>query len=118
MKIIPELAAHLTVHGEGRININTADPVVLNSLSVDMDQEMLEEMITYREDEDNELNDTDWYKTALGTNENILDPDLITTKSSYFAIRSKGIINSMTKEVLGTVKRDDNTIIILSWKSL
>ena len=113
----PGIALYLTVHGKGRININTTDPVVLKALSIDMDQEMIEEFSAYRADEENDLSDAGWYKTALGTNENILDPDLITTKSSYFEIRSRGISGSMTEEIIGAVKRENNNIRILSLKS-
>ena len=62
----PGISGYLTVYGNGRININTADPLVLRSLSDQIDQEMVEEMVAYREDEKNDLNDPAWYKNVPG----------------------------------------------------
>lgn len=108
----------LTVYGDEKININTADPLVLGALSEDLDSVMIEEMVDYREDEKNDLNNPDWYKSALGTNETIIDPDLITTKSEYFEIRSKGLNGSRSKEIKAAVKRKGKSLTVLSWKTL
>jgi general secretion pathway protein K len=112
------ISDYLTIHGDGKININTADPVVLKALSEDIDDDMVNEMIAYREDEENDLNSPEWYKTALGTNEPIIDPDLITIKSEYFEIRSKGMDGSRSREIRAIVKRKDKNLSILSWKAL
>jgi general secretion pathway protein K len=116
----PGISAFLTVYGDetGRININTADPVILLSLSEDMDKNTVEEITAYRENEDNDLSDPGWYKTALGTNEDLIDPGLITVKSSLFEIRSKGIKDAMVKEIIGVVRRDGMKMNILTWKIL
>ncbi|MFC1867513.1 type II secretion system minor pseudopilin GspK [Thermodesulfobacteriota bacterium] len=112
----PGISNHLTVHGNGAININTADPLVLRSLSADIDPETVEEIVAYREDEENDLSNYSWYKTALGTNEDIISPDLITTRSSYFEIKSKGIKDNMIKEIKGVVERDNDKVLrIMSW---
>ncbi|MBN1626032.1 MAG: general secretion pathway protein GspK, partial [Deltaproteobacteria bacterium] len=103
---------------DGKININTADPVVLKALSEDIDDDMVNEMVAYREDEENDLDSPEWYKTALGTNEPIIDPDLITVKSEYFEIRSKGIDGSRSREIRATVKRTGKSLTVLSWKTL
>jgi general secretion pathway protein K len=112
------LSAYLTVHGDEKININTADPLVLAALSEDLDSVMIKEMVDYRDDEKNDLNNPDWYKSALGTNETIIDPDLITTKSEYFEIRSKGLNGSRSKEIKAAVKRKGKSLTVLSWKTL
>jgi general secretion pathway protein K len=109
---------YLTIHGDGKININTADPVVLKALSEDIDDDMVNEMVSYREDEENDLNSAEWYKTALGTNETIIDPDLITIKSEYFEIRSKGMDGSSSREIRATVKRKGKSLTVLSWITL
>ncbi|MDB9822803.1 general secretion pathway protein GspK [Deltaproteobacteria bacterium] len=114
----PGISSYLTIYGDGRVNINTADSLVLKSLSEDMDQEMVEEIMAYREDDENELTNASWYKTALGTNEDIIDMGLITTKSLYFEIISIAVKDSMSREIKGTVKRDGKVISILSWKTL
>lgn len=114
----PGIRDYLTVYGTGKVNINTADPVILKILSDDMDQQMVEEMIDYREDEDNALNNVSWYKNALGTNENIIDLSIITTKSDYFEIRSRAVKEDMTQTIRGEVIRDGSIIKVLSWESL
>jgi len=107
----------LTVHGEGRVNINTADPMILKVLSDDMDQQMVEEIIAYRHDEDNDLNSADWYKNALGTNEDIIHNGLITTRTNYFEITSRAFKDSITRGIKGEILRDGATIRVLSWES-
>ena len=114
----PGISDYLAVHGDGKININTADPLVLASLSDDLDSGMIDEMVTYRNDEKNDLNNSDWYKSALGTNETVIDPDLITTKSEYFEIRSRGINDSRSREIKVAVKRKEKSLTVLSWKTL
>jgi len=112
------ISNYLTIHGDGKININTADPVVLKALSEDIDDDMVNEMVAYRDDEKNDLNSPEWYKIALGTNEPIIEPDLITIKSEYFEIRSKGIDGSRSREIHATVKRKGKSLTVLSWKTL
>jgi general secretion pathway protein K len=115
---VPGISNFLTIHGDGKININTADPVVLKSLSEDIDDDMVNEMVDYREDDKNDLSSPEWYKTALGTNESIIDPDLITIKSEYFEIRSKGIDGSRSREIRAAVKRKGKSLTVLSWETL
>jgi len=114
----PGISDYLAVHGDGKININTADPLILAALSDDLDSGMIEEMVGYRQDEKNDLNNPDWYKSALGTNETIIDPDLITTKSEYFEIRSKGLNDSRSREIKVAVKRKGKSLTVLSWETL
>lgn len=112
----PGISAFLTIYGNGRVNINTTQPLVLRALSYDIDQEAAETMDAYRMDEDNDLTHISWYHTALGTEEVIFDPDLISTKSTYFQILSKGKIESREKSLEAIVRRRDNKINILTWK--
>ena len=115
----PGISRYLTVNNDdtGRININTAEPLVLQSLSGDMDSDLVDEIIEYRND-NNDLSDPNWYKEALSTSEDIFDPNLITTKSSLFEIRSMGIQDVMVKEIRAVVERDNGNLVILSWKTL
>ena len=83
-----------------------------------MDSELVDEIIEYRENDDNDLSEPNWYKKALSTNEDIFDPNLITTKSSLFEIRSKGVQDVMVKEIRAVVKRDNGNLVTLSWKTL
>jgi general secretion pathway protein K len=116
----PGISNYLSVYGDGRININTADPLVLASLHDDIDEERAQEMVAYREDEENVLSIDTWYQDALGTREIIIDTGLITIESTYFEISSEGFKETMSKRVTGTVerKRKEKTLTILSWKTL
>lgn len=112
----PGIANYLSTQGEGKININTADPVVLRSLSEHLDQEMVEEMIVYRENEENDLSQLAWYKKVRGMSSEVSIDDLITTSSTHFEIRSVGFKDTMSKRVRGLVERKEGALRMLSWR--
>ena len=115
---MPGISAYLTTQGnDGKININTAPPLVLRSLSEYLDQEMVEEMIAYREDEDNDLSSISWYSGVRGVSSEVSIDHLVTTSSHYFEIRSAGIRETMIKGVEGLVERKEGALRILSWKT-
>ncbi|NNG07225.1 MAG: type II secretion system minor pseudopilin GspK [Desulfobacteraceae bacterium] len=112
----PGIANYLSTQGDGRININTADPMVLRSLSEHLDQEMVEEMIVYRENEKNDLSQRGWYKKVRGMSSEVSIDGLITTSSTHFEIRSVGLKDTMSKGVRGLVERKEGALRILSWR--
>ena len=112
----PGISMYLTIHGDGKININTAEPLALKCLSDDIDPEMVAEMVAYREDAENDLKDPGWYKKVPGMSHITIDPDLVTTSSTYFEIKAEGVKGAMTKQVKGIVERKGGTLQILSWK--
>jgi general secretion pathway protein K len=112
----PGISNYLTVQGgDGRININTASPLVLRALSDRMDEDRAENMVKYRQDE-KDLKDPKWYTKVPEMNDIFLDPDLITTKSTYFEILSKASIGPMAKQVRTMVERKEGEVKILSWQ--
>ncbi|MEA2038962.1 MAG: type II secretion system minor pseudopilin GspK [Thermodesulfobacteriota bacterium] len=116
-KANPGISSYLTVHGDGKININTADPLVLRHLSDQIDQEMVEEMVEYRKREKDDLKDPEWYKKVPGMSHVIINPDLLTTLSTYFEIRSEGFEGTMTRSVRAIVERKLDTIRLVSWNT-
>ncbi|MBW2311120.1 MAG: general secretion pathway protein GspK [Deltaproteobacteria bacterium] len=112
----PGISRYLSTYGEGKININTADPMVLRALSDRIDEELAEEMVAYRMDEDNDLSDPNWYKGIPGMGDISIPGDLITTASSHFEIISEGIKDTLRKRITGIVERKDDKLEILSWK--
>lgn len=113
----PGIAAFLTLHGEGEININTASTVILRVLNPEITEEMVSDMDEYRKNEDNDLADISWYKNVTGMATISIDPELITTKSNIFKIVSTGYFDNMTKTVTGIVDRTKaDAIKILSWR--
>jgi len=113
----PGISAYLTTRGDGKININTAHPVVLGKLSDQIDQEMVENMVEYRSDEKNDLKDVKWYNKVPGMSDIAIDPGLVTTSSTNFEIRAEGIKDSMHKLITVMVERKDGKLNILSWKT-
>ena len=114
----PGIAQYLSTQGDGKININTADILILRSLSDEIDQERAEDMVAYRENEDNDLLDPKWYKNVPGMTDVNIPDSLITTSSTYFKITSEGFKGSMRKKIEATVERKEKTLQILSWKVL
>jgi len=112
----PGISDYISPHGDGNININTADRLVLSSLSDGLkdNPDLVEDMITYRNDEDNDLNQINW--DARVTYGFVDKPPLLTTSSTYFEIISKGFKGAMAKQVTGMVKRKEEGFDILSWK--
>ncbi len=112
----PGIGKYLTTYGDGKININTAETIILKSLSDKITDEMVEDMEAYRRDEKNEdtLNTSTWIQNiGMGS----ISPNLITTRSSHFEITSKGKKDRMEKTIHGVVKREGNgDLKVLSWK--
>lgn len=116
---VPGLASLVTPHGrDGKININTADAFVLGALSEDIDQDMVDGMLTFRDDEENDLGNSEWYKWAPGfPGDVIIPPELITTSSSFFEILVEAALENSRKNVRGMVVRgpEGNTRLVY-WK--
>jgi len=110
------ISYYLSPHGNGMININTADPLVLRALSDQIEQDLSEDMVIYRENEDNDLSEPGWYKNVPGMSHVTIDPTLLTTSSNYFEITSAGLKGTMSKRVMGVVERKEGAIKILSWR--
>jgi len=115
------LADYLTVYGEdGKININTADSVLLRSLDPQISEELAEKLHAFRIDKENEekLGNPAWYSQVDSwPGDIILDDKLVATRSSFFLIRSAGRSDSLFRRVTAVVNRiDKKTIKVLSRK--
>lgn len=114
---VPGISRYLTVFGDGKININTADPLILKSLSDEIDTEMVSDMIEYRLDEENDLTDPGWYRKVPGMADLTIDPGLIKTSSAYFELESAGNSGAMIRRVTAVVRREGKKAVqILAWK--
>jgi general secretion pathway protein K len=115
------LADFLTVYGEdGKININTADSLLIKSLNPQIGDELAENLHTFRVDEENEdkLGNPAWYSTVDSWPGDIaLNEKLLTTQSTLFLIRSTGRSGSLFRRVTAVVNRiDGKTAEVLSRK--
>jgi len=116
---IPGLGTLITPYGrDGKININTADPLVLGALSDQIEPDMVDGMLTYRDYEDSDLGNPEWYKWAPGFPSDIeIPPTLITTASSYFEIYTDVGMEKMRKKVRGMVARGPGSRTeLIYWK--
>jgi general secretion pathway protein K len=107
---------YLSAHGDGRININTADPLVVRALSDQIDEDLVDALNEYRINEDNDLASITWYKKVAGMADVNIPDALLTTSSTYFEITSRGLKGAMSKQIRGVVEREEETVKILSWK--
>ncbi|MFH1625257.1 MAG: type II secretion system minor pseudopilin GspK [Pseudomonadota bacterium] len=112
----PGIFQYISVYGDGKININTANSLVIRALSENIDKDVAEDMISYRENEDNDLSDFTWYKKGTGMADVSIPDSLLTTSSTYFEITSEGFKGTMSKRIKGVVERKDGKLQILSWK--
>lgn len=114
----PGLRNYVTVHGEGKININTAPPIILRALADEITAEMAADIDEFRKDESNDLADASWYKNVTGMDAVTIDQNLISVQSDVFTVTSMGQVGSMTKRIIGVIKRSikDKTATILSWR--
>lgn len=115
----PGLAPLLTAQGhDGLININTADPLLLQALHEDLTKEMAADMQAFREDKNNKdkLTSTKWISEVLPsfTGQNTLKN--ISVKSHSFTISSHAQLDSTEENIVATVQRDNQKTTLLSWK--
>jgi type II secretory pathway component PulK len=112
---MPGIADFLSPVGDGMININTADPVVLKALSAEITDEMVTNMLEYRDDEERDLSAINWNE-RVGVSDVPVENSLLATSSTYFEIISKGFKGAMARQVTGMVKRTEQEFEVLSWK--
>lgn len=123
-----KIVKHLTLYGEGKININTANPLVLEALHDSITQNLADQMDAYRKDEEHELSlaSVTWYENIPDMVGITIEKDLIITQSSFFCISSTASIaggegkGSLTKRVTGVVERSEKAgkkyLKVLSWQ--
>ncbi len=116
------LASYISAQGDdGKININTADPLLLQAMAPRMTVESAIEMVDFRSDQENKekISSPTWYKEITEWPSNlVLDQDEITTKSNFFVITSVGEIGSSVKKEEAYVKRGKQGIITLLSKKV
>lgn len=110
----------LTVYGtDGQININTAPALVLQCLADNLDQDMIQGLIEFRGDKENEnsLANPEWYRqvrTFPGYIE--LSKNVITVRSSYFLVASTVRKNTFSRSASSVIYRDEKGIQqLLRW---
>lgn len=112
----PGISRYLTVHGDGRVNINTADPQVLCAMSDEITLPLAERMAAYRDSAGGLLGDALWYRGVPGMGDITLDPERVTTSSTHFEIVSAASLDRLESRVAALVERGGSSVKLLSWK--
>lgn len=110
----------LTAYGDdGKININTTDPLIVRGMNPLITEHLTEQFDDYRQDEDHseKLNDPGWYKNIGWPGDIKLNTKLLTTKSRYFQITARAKSDTLSRTIVADVERsEDGTLTLLRKK--
>jgi len=108
----PGLAGLLNPYdSDGKINLNTADPLLLQSLNQEMDGDLVEALDTFRREPDHQerLAVVEWYRTVPGWPATVeFNQRILTTLSGYFQVVGTARFNDLTARVSVDVVRKEN----------
>ncbi len=110
---IEALNRYITVYGDGKININTAEPPVLRSLSKDMDESIVDDIIEYRDK--NAFTKTADLKDIETMSDVLYDEiaSVITVKSDIFRITATGVTGEFIETITAVVVRDSKGVRVV-----
>ncbi|MFT5700787.1 MAG: general secretion pathway protein K [Desulforhopalus sp.] len=110
----------LTAYGDdGKININTIEPVILMGMNPLITESLAEQFDEYRKDKDNidSLQDSGWYKNIGWPGDIELNTELLTTESRYFQITAKGSFDTLSWTMIADAERNgDGELTLLRKK--
>jgi len=114
------IAEYLTVVGDdGKININTAPAPILLALAEGMNEEMVQDIIAFREDKENEdsLANPGWLQ-QVGSVTGDISPDtgLLTVESRYFMVTSSARVNEISRTGTGILFRKEKGEQLVNWE--
>jgi general secretion pathway protein K len=103
------LADYLTVYGtDGKINLNTAAPLLIKSLEPLISDELAEQIDDYRKDKKNkeQLARPDWYKSIGGWPGDIeIKANLVTARSAFFLVTATGTLETISRTKVAILER-------------
>lgn len=119
---MPSISDIFTVYGavpageneytfDGRININTADALVLAAVLPDGYESYAQDMVDYRDESDsegyiNDLSSLDWYRDISGLEDIAIDADIITNASDLFRITATATLDDAVLTTVAVVRRE------------
>jgi len=109
----PGLRDLLTLYSNGKVNINTAGPLILKALvsksvSEDTAQAWAESVVAYREEPMHWdfLGEADWYRNRMaGFNDISLPAELVATQSNHFSVKLTGKFGAGRKSIFACLER-------------
>jgi general secretion pathway protein K len=111
------LSKYVTVYGEGKININTAPLVVLQSLDIEIDEVLAQNIIDYREEKRFEgiadiVNVEGMTEEIFRRIEGLITID----ESQFFSVEARGRVGEATKLIKAIVHRKAEDFEIIYWR--
>ncbi len=105
------LLKFVTVYGnDGKINLNTAEPELLQALNPLVTKELAAAMDEFRREKGNEalLADPLWYKNVPSWPGDInFDEERVTVTSSYFSLEATGVLDTLKRRIVAVVRRGE-----------
>ena len=113
-----KLMDYLTIHSDGKININTAPKEVLESLGENMDSALAAAIVEYRKEESFESIDD--LRKVPGMDDEVLAEirEWITVKSSTFSIEAHVNCNGAVASIKTIAQRQGNKAKLIYWQVL
>lgn len=110
------LLDYLTISSDGRINLNTAPPEILMSLSEGMDVPMVEAIVEYRQNQDFEKVE-DLLKIP-GMEESLFEEikGLLTVKATAFCLEFTGRCQGAQSRVKALAVREKDRMVLTYWQ--
>jgi general secretion pathway protein K len=110
------LKDYLTVHSDGKINLNTATPVMIMSLSSKIDQAMAQAVVAYRREKP--LQNPETLRSLPGWDAVYSSiSSEITVQSNSFSIEVVGNYREARALVQAVVRREGRRTRVLAWKA-
>jgi general secretion pathway protein K len=106
----------LTVFSEKKINLNTADPLIIQNLVVGLPDVFINELVARRKVEPFE--DLSGVKTLTGMNDELFNQmsPLVTVDSKYFSVQSEAVVGRIRKRLTVVLKKDKKQVSIVYWR--
>lgn len=115
---IPDLGLNrlFTVFSDGRVNLNTADKIILEHLTENLSPKFIQELLKRRIT--SPIQKIEEIKTMAGMNEvlfNKISP-LVTVKSNYFSVTSEATSGRIKKRLVAIVKKEGKRSRVIFWR--
>jgi general secretion pathway protein K len=110
------LLDYLTIHSNGKININTAPVEVLQSLSAGLDQTIAEAIVEFRAEED--FASVQDLQRIAGIDQELINEikERVTVKSSAFTIQAHGEYREASASITAVVAREADDSRLVYWR--
>lgn len=107
------LSSYLTVYGDGKININTASLIILQTLSDDIDRSLAEAIVDYRDKKP--FKSIEDVKKVVGDRIYNEISETLTVRSNFFSIQAQGLSGESSKNIRAVIERDSKDLRIRYW---